>query len=192
MKKIIRKLSAIILLSVILISSIVGATFAYLSATAHPAENSFNVDQEVNPEVEELFKDNVKSNVLVNVGNLGYSVYVRAAIVVTWENGSNVYSRKPVADKDYLIDINLTDWILGTDGFYYYKLPVVSGGATTELIESCTQKSESPASGYKLHVEIIAQTIQALGTTDADDNIAAVEDAWGVTLDSSGSIVSAP
>ena len=55
-----------------------------------------------------------------------------------------------------------------------------SRGETDVLITSCTQNGAAPADGYALNVEIIAQTVQAIGYTD-DDTKQAYQDAWGIS-----------
>ena len=49
------------------------------------------------------------------------------------------------------------------------------------LITECAPVDGKTPVGYGLNVEIITQTVQALGTTDSDGT-PAVADAWGVTL----------
>ena len=76
--------------------------------------------------------------------------------------------------------------------YYYYigtnsdslKGVVKSNGKTEALIrefvdntESDDYKYELPFEGYRLNLEIIVQTVQAVGRTD-DDTLAACEDAW--------------
>ena len=76
--------------------------------------------------------------------------------------------------------------------YYYYigtnsdslKGVVKSSGKTEALInefvdntEADGYKYELPFDGYKLNLEIIVQTVQAVGRTD-DDTLAACEDAW--------------
>lgn len=187
-KKVILAVFAAIALAAVL----VGAVYAALQGkTETPVKNSMSAEKDPKPTVVETWDNKVKKNVMVNVGNPGYSVYVRADIVVTWKDkDGNVYSKLPQAGTDYTISLNtvsdtpttLNTWFLGADGFYYYTSPVVSGN-TAELIREC--KLEDTAQipeGYQLSVEIIAQTIQYKGTTDRNANITAVEDAWHVTL----------
>lgn len=66
--------------------------------------------------------------------------------------------------------------------YYFYTKPVESGGKTSVLIESYELKKEAkpPEEGYTLNVEVIAQTVQAIGTTD-DDEKDAYKDAWGIS-----------
>lgn len=168
----------------------IGGVIAYLSTYTGALTNSFAADAPTDPVIsEDPFNGNEKNNVKVDVGRPGYSVYVRAAVVVTWKDSAgNVLGTAPVAGTDYSIDFNTSDWFFrASDGFYYHKKPVAYNGTddastlTATLITSCTPKDGRTPAGYGLNVEIIAQTIQALGTTDADDTPAA-EEAWGVTI----------
>ena len=147
-----------------------------------------------------------------------YATYVRAAIVVNWievdASGNptgSVHSRAPVEGTDYVLSLNLlssnfvptslrTDvWTLGNDGFYYYSSPVEANGATEVLVNTCSVKesanvpeSETSGNSYKLNLTLVAQTIQAKGTTDAETYEAgtpAVVQAWGVNTKEDSSAV---
>jgi hypothetical protein len=155
----------------------VGPIYAYLKMTGAGVTNTFNAAQPATPYITESFDGTTKSNVCVNVGDTGgYSVYVRATIVAVWKNADeDVLAAAPA----YTLSIG-DDWRLIGD-YYYYNTPVESGHPTTTLIESCSPTGPAPEEGYFLSVEVLAQTIQAVGTTDSGD-VAAVTDAWGVTL----------
>lgn len=190
-----QKILAVALIALVVIGAAAGAAFGYLSAQTGPVQNTFTPDQETNPAIVETFANNVKSDVKVDVGNPGYAVYVRAAIVVTWEDSNgNTYSQRPVASTDYRMQWNATDWFYNTtDGFFYHKAMVADNGTagsslTSVLIRECVQLQEGPliqedgTERYQLHVEIIAQTIQALGTTDGENPVPAITDAWGIAV----------
>lgn len=173
-------------LSAFLIFSLIGAVgvYAYMKWTGGAVQNNFEAEASVNPVIEETFDQKEKTNGSVAVKDTGYSVYVRAAVVVTWKNQRDqVYSLAPIAGEDYEIQWNLTEpgWSQGADGFYYYGSAVESGGKTGVLIASCKPLKDAPEDGYTLDVQIIAQTIQTAGTTDTED-ITAVQDAWGVSF----------
>ena len=174
-----------------------GTVAAYLSYATKPVTNTFQVAQSVLPDVKETFDKTVKTNVSVNVGDTsfnndaGYSVYVRAAVVATWKDpDGNVLGKVPVKGTDYTIvypDSYNSNWF-EHGGFYYHKAPVGSKGSTKILISSCKLEDGVTApAGYSLNVEILTQTIQALGETDAD-NTPAVTDAWGVTVNNDGTL----
>lgn len=195
-----QKWLAAVMIAVLAITATTGAVYAYLSATTDPVENTLTAAPTHTIDIEETFPTGatnpIKKNVCVDVGNPGYAVYVRAAIVVTWKKGNDVYAYKPVqktddAVGDYALELNLTDWFQGSDGFYYLR-SMVNSGDTAELIKTCSQLQDGPEGGYTLHVEIIAQTIQAKGGTDAD-NTPAVEGAWKtVTVDENGNLIQIP
>ena len=176
-------LASWVLIAVALISLMVGGTVAYLSASTAVVENQFHADTPEIPVVKETFANDVKSDVKVYVGEPGYAVYVRAAVVVTWKDAKNgnVLGQMPVEGTDYTIRINNAAWFKRSDGFYYHKTMVNSGADTEILIEECKPNEGKAPSGYSLNVEIIAQTIQALGTTD-NGGTPAVTDAWGVAV----------
>ena len=189
-----KKRSAIswVLIAIVVLGLVSGGVLAYLSTSTGPVTNTFQADAPTNPSISETMNDNTKTNVSVNVGDPGYAVYVRAAVVVTWKDtNGNVLAQAPVEGTDYAIDWNV-DTATDQDkpwfkhgGFYYYESMVNTNGTTAVLINSCTPKVNK--GDYTLSVEIIAQTIQALGTADADDT-PAVENAWGVKVDSNGQL----
>lgn len=181
------------LVAVMLILSLAAAkVFAYLKQSAGKAENTFLSEQSVTPQINETFNGNEKSNVSVFVGDTGYSVYVRAAVIITWKDSSgNVLAETPsLLRQDYEISYNLKEngWFYGNDGFYYYSIPVESGSSTDTLINNCKPLSGAPENGYSLDVEIIAQTIQSAGFSDAGD-VPAVTEAWGVAVNNDKSLI---
>lgn len=180
----------LVLAVMMLVSAITaGSVFAYLNTIGGSVENSFGIEDETDPTVEESFDETVKKDVTVNVGDPGYAVYVRAAIVVTWKNGENgdVLGQAPVAGTDYVIDLNTTDWF-EEGGYYYCTNYVKSGDNSPILINSVSlAPNVSPPTGYGLNVEIITQTIQAAGTTDSGD-VPAVTDAWGISVNPDGTL----
>ena len=189
-----QKWLALILIAVLAVTTATGGVYAYLSAQTGPVENTLTAAGAPVIGIKEDFPGSgtnpVKSNVCVDVGNPGYAVYVRVAIVVTWQNASgDVYGQLPVKETDYKIDLNTADWF-EEDGFYYLR-DMVTSGKTEVLINSCRQTASAPDEGYTLHVEIVAQTIQALGTTDGNSPIPAVTDAWGIPV-SGGELVDPP
>ena len=81
----------------------------------------------------------------------------------------------------YIFTQTDSGWQSADDGYYYWVSPVPAGGKTGFLIDKCEVIADAPADGYTLHVEIVAQAIQA---TPID----AVQDSWGVTVDDNGRI----
>lgn len=181
--------SRLVLLLAVL-SLITGTVAAYLAVSSNEIRNTFSAESQADPVVSETFSRTKKENVRVQVGDPGYAVYVRAAIVVNWKNiegdQEKVWGVAPQAG-DYTLTLG-DGWEKGADGFYYHLEPVASGGSTGVLIEECSPIAQAPEAGYTLSVEIITQTIQALGTTD-DGEMPAVQNAWGVGVGGDGKLI---
>ena len=176
-----RKILIIAVAFVIISAVLAGSVFAILKGVSNKSDNAIVADQDSDPTVTETFDNNVKSNVKIKVGDNGYSVFVRAMIVVNWQKTTTdgetyVYNKAPVEGVDYSINLNVGDDWTEKGGIYYYKDPVVSNGSTGVLINTCEELS-TPPEGYKLHVEILTQTIQAIGYTDSESVLAMI-DAW--------------
>ena len=148
-----------------------GGVRAYLSHSGGQVENSFTT--EVHPTL------TVDNDYRVTVSNTDYAVYLRAAVVVNWDNNS---SDTILAAKsgDYALSINSQDWYQHTDGFYYYKQAVTKGNPTTSQLITGVSGAKA---GYTLKVDVAVQAIQAVGQTDADSPVDAVFDAWRITAE---------
>lgn len=153
------KYSALLVSLILLLSVTVGGTIAFLMDSDGPLNNLFNPSQ-VTTKVEETLSGGTKKEVYIkNTGDT--DAWIRAAVVVTWQDvEGNVYGQTPKAGTNYTAWNPGTDWVLGTDGFYYYKKPVASGLSTGVLIESIAPIGNPPADGYYLTVEIIGSGIQ--------------------------------
>lgn len=175
------RFSVLIITLAVLVATIAVSVFAAYLRNSDEVKNTFKPADSVTPEIIEKFEEfdnTVKKDVYFEVGDTDYPVYVRAAIVITWQDEDGiVYFSKPIQGTDYTIDLNTDDWALKSDGFYYFKSSVASGGETSNLINSCTQIKAAPVDGYTLSVEILVQTVQAVGSTDGE-NGAPVTDAW--------------
>lgn len=165
---------AVLLLFLLLSVSVTISVIAYYVRSTGDVTNTFSPAVAVDPTVE-----GGNSNVKINVGVTDYPVYVRAAIVITWldEDGNTIFGY----NGGYSLNLNLSQngWVKQGD-YYYYQPPVESGGQTDILINTC-EPTENPE-GYTLNVEVIAQTVQAVGNTDANGEIPAYQDAWGISL----------
>lgn len=164
-RTILRKHWLLITALVLILTVSVGGTIAYLIDRTEAVVNTF-APSSIPTEVEENEGNSVKKDVVIrNKGNI--DAYIRAQIIVTWQDDNgNVYSTKPVEGYDYTINIG-SGWDYDTaTGFYYCKTAVEPGETTPNLIDNLTilETSKAPADGYKLHVEILAQAIQAEGT----------------------------
>lgn len=173
------KLLLSILALVLMIGIAVSVTLAAMFAKADGLTNTFQ-SAEVEITVKETFDGSTKSNVYIQ-NNSTTGAYIRAKVVVTWQDGNgNVFAAVPVEGSDYQLTGVDAGWFQ-KDGFWYWQLPVAAGEKTKNLIGSCQPQKTAPADGYTLHVEILAQAIQAVPAQ-------AVTDAWKVTVASDGSI----
>lgn len=153
----------------VLLTGFVGSSLAWLMDDTLPVVNEF-IPGKVSTSINENMNGNTKSNVsFTNTGNV--PAYIRAKLVITWQDGSgNVYGQAPVQGSDYTMSGLGSGWDL-QNGYYYYTTVVQPGGATDVLFSSITQKGENPAAGYTLHVEVLAEAIQA-------EPSSAVSEAW--------------
>ena len=154
----------------------IGGTLAYIIANTASVENKFTPG-EVRCEVEETFKNNVKSDVKIkNTGNT--AAYIRATYVVTWQkDDGTVNGKMPVVGTDYTIEFTENSgWKLIGD-YWYYTSPVAAGGETGVLIASCKlAEGAAVPTGYHLSVEIIASAIQS-------EPASVVAEKWHVAVD---------
>ena len=127
--------------------------------------------------VQEEFDGTTKSDVSIkNTGNT--QSYIRVKLVFTWKDAEGNVSAQPVTDQDYKMDLNKVDWF-EKDGYYYAKAPVAPDHNTPDLIHSCTEIVANAPEGDTLSLEILADAIQSTPTR-------AVEQAWGVIVDTDG------
>lgn len=176
--------SIVILLSLLLVAALaVSGTFAFLNHKTTTVTNTFDPGR-VSCKVNETFNGTTKTDVsITNTGNV--RAYIRAEIIVTWQNEKGEVYGVPVKSTDYVMEYpENTAWFEKEDGYYYYPSIVNPGENTADLIKSCklAEGVTAPA-GYYLCVEILASAIQADGVTVKENvEIPAVTDAWGVTV----------
>lgn len=185
-----------IVIVIVIISVAVAALVnaAYIKR-AEEVNNAFKSADSIVPGIKENFDGDIKENVYFTVDDpendlyTEYPLYVRVKLVFTWQDKDEIVYYKTVEDEDYFIKLNENDWEKIGD-YYYYKYAVQSGDKTSVLIEECRQIKPAPADGYTLSVEILVQTVQAVGYTDGDDNmddnnnankIDAWKDAWNIS-----------
>ena len=155
----------------------VGGTLAWLFDSSGKLENKFYIpDAEI--DITEEFDGSEKTD--VGVANTGETeVYVRVMLVETWRNsGDQVVAKPEGAVVNY--DLGSSDWIKGSDGYYYYTKPLAVGATTPNLIDRAT--CTVPKGAALLDLEVVAQGIQS---TPKD----AVEEAWSVvTVSADGNL----
>ena len=145
---------------ILLLMISVGGTIAFVVTHTSEIRNTFT-ESVVKCEVDETFKDNVKSNVSIkNTGDT--TAYIRAFVNVTWMNESGQVASVSPKSTDYRIDYSDSGWLKGSDGYYYYSLPVQPNNKTAVLINSCELlETASAPDGYYLSVEIVCSAIQS-------------------------------
>ena len=163
-------LVTVLISSVLLLSVCIGTVYAYLSASAAGPTDSFQIADSKNPEVV-IQKQPTESiaTASVTVPSAGYEVYVRAIVVVNWVNHDQICATPDGASYEVTAD----GWELH-DGFYYYNQAVDS-------LDDSFEVTYSNIVGYDVQVQVICQTIQAVGTVDGGTD-AAVFEAWGVNI----------
>lgn len=146
----------------LMLTAAIGGSLAWLQDEPAVVQNTFTPGKVPN-HVEEKFENDVKNDVMItNDGNV--DAYIRAAVVVNWvDEKGNLSGTAPVYGTDYTWEMNMDGWKLGADGYYYHLAPVASEGSTGILFTEC--KPKSTTKGLHLSVEIMGQSIQALGVT---------------------------
>ena len=166
--------TAVLLIAVLLlITTAVGSTAAFLVTKTGPVEESFAYAQ-VSCQV-------TQSGSTLAVQNTGTAqAYIRASYAVNWlDVNGNIVAAVP---EDYSCDPveNQDAWTEGGDGYFYYPYPVAPGDETPSLLTCSPSYPEDPA--YTLSVEVVAEAIQS-------NPAEAAADAWGVTV--SGDVLTA-
>ena len=164
--------TAILLTAIIvLVGAVVGTTIAYLTQSVE-IKNTFKTAA-VTCEVERNYGE-------FSVKNTGTTAaYIRAAIVANWTDTNGAIAASVPNGYSYTLKLNETDWVKGSDGYYYYKSPVASD-ASVLLITGFTSTVPSDKT-YSLSIEVVASAIQS-------NPAKAVKEAWGVTVADDGTI----
>ena len=170
--------TAVLLIAIILlISTAVGSTVAFLATKTEPVENSFeyaNVSCEVTQNCD-------TDGSIVQVKNTGtISAYIRAAVVANWiDKDGNIAASVP---EGYSYDLTCSSgsWAQGKDGFFYYLLPVAPGALTEGNLLTCTVTCPKDPE-YTLSVEVLTEAIQSTPAS-------AVNEAWNVKVDGDGKL----
>ena len=164
------KSSALIIALALILVLAVGGTVAYIFTQTGPVINTFT-PSEAKITITEETNDNQKTEITVKNTSTGVPVYIRVALVANMiDEDKNVTGAADVPTFT-LGD----DWFKGNDGYYYYTKAVPVGQSTGNLLETAMTLANN------MQVVVLADAIQAEPTT-------AVTQAWGVTVDSNGSI----
>lgn len=190
-KPLIKRFAPLLVILAVLVAlvAIITPVVAYYIRSAGEAKNDYTAAEPADPSFTLDGENSEIKNVAITVPDEGYPVYVRVAILVTWvrKDDSSVVFDSPVEGpgQSYILDINTTDWEKKGE-LYYCKTPIEYGApnrSTPVLINSCALIGEVfkfDETDCVLSVEIIVQTIQAVGSTDGPNEKPAWEDAWGI------------
>lgn len=158
--------TAVLLIAVLLlISTAVGSTAAFLVTKTEPVVEAFAYAQ-VSCQV-------TRSDNTLGVQNTGTAqAYIRASYAVNWlDREENIVAAVP---EDYSCDLaENPQWEKGGDGYFYYPYPVDPGDEAPSLLTCSVSRPEEPV--YTLSVEVVAEAIQS---TPAE----AAAEAWGVRV----------
>lgn len=159
---------------VLLFSTAVDSTIAYLTTKTEPVEITFEY-ADVSCEVTEAFDMNTERCVQVrNTGTI--DAYIRATYVVNWVDAQGNIAASDPEGYSYTLTENPDNKWTKIGDYYYYLTPVAPDDSTPGSLLTCTAAyPDNPA--YTLSVEILAEAIQS-----TPEN--AVTDAWGVTVSS--------
>jgi len=169
MKRGIKRLLALLMAEGLLLLLGTGSALAVLITQTTEVENVFGIAKS-SVDIYEEFTKTKKTDVrIVNDKDSDMPVYVRARVLVTWKNSNgDVAPRLPQEGTDY--HITWGDWKRGNadnkwfavGDTYYYASPLKPGETTANLIDECTSVDSSTPSGYAMHVEIVASSMQTL------------------------------
>lgn len=156
--------TAVLLIAVLLlISTAVGSTAAFLVTKTGPVVEAFAYAQ-VSCQVTDT----------MGVKNTGTAqAYIRASYAVNWRDGEGIIAAVTPDGYSCDLDENQGAWVDGGDGYFYYPDPVDPGGEAPSLLTCSVYYPEDPA--YTLSVEVVAEAIQS-------NPAGAAEEAWDVTV----------
>ena len=171
--------TALILSLCLIFALAVGTTFALLKANTDPVKNTFTAAKSEIKIDEDVTGGQKKSIAVINTGTA--VSYVRVKLVMNWVDNTT----GNIVSGDNLPKVTLNSdnsWFLGSDGIYYYKMPVAANdGVTTNLLKDPITQQNAPE-GCHLEVTVLVESIQAAPS-------AAVEGAWtAVKVGSDGNL----
>lgn len=181
MNKIEHKRKLLLIISIVLTSLFVIGTVAYIFIISSQ-KNKFILGTVPTEIIETYDEDNnIRENVSIkNVGNT--PIYIRVANTYYFVNDDEqIIKDIPEKDVDYLINFSSSNnWILSSDGYYYYKLKINPGDKTDVLIENCSEINKKDNKTFMM--DLTVQSIQAIPSR-------AVKEAWGISVEDNKLII---
>lgn len=169
--------TALILATVTLLALVIGGTVALLKTSTGSVVNEFKFT-DVTTTVKEEFNGYEKT--AVNVTNTGTTnAYIRVKLVTYRTNDKGDHIGGTATLPAFALGEN---WVLHTDGYYYYTLPVAPGQSpAANLADKITLTATyDDADGGHQSIDVMAEAIQS-------EPAEAVGQAWGVSI-SQGSV----
>lgn len=185
-KKVIRWNRSFVVLAalLVLVLGIVGTTLAWLTDKTTDLTNTFEYAK-VSCEVLETVNEDQTQKSDVRIQNTGNTdAYIRVTYVVTIrdDNGNILYDAYETEKfQKYMenLESKISDprWQKGTDGYWYYRLPVAPNEETNKLFREMIRSAYIEINGTvaDTYIEILASAVQAMPTK-------AVTEAWGATV----------
>lgn len=157
----------------------VGVTIAFVAVKTPTVENTFVPGHvEVSVQTQGNGAENRLTSGVIANDQSNIPVYVRVRVVINWAHPSGGVCGASHDSALPSIPLNTAgNWVLGTDGFYYYTQPVEVDGVTANLF-SGNLTLPTASDGCTAQVYILASAIQAQGS---NGSLLAYQDAWGAS-----------
>ena len=173
------RVTAIVMATVLLLALAIGGTVAWLSTNDEPITNTFTPSK-VTCTVTENFDKTTGEKTNVNVQNTGdIDAFIRVKLVSYRTNNQGQHIGGTAELPPFTRGANWVEY----DGYYYYTLPVKAGDKpATNLTDSMTLKGNyDDADGGRQAIDVMAEAIQSVPE-------AAVQAAWGLSIDANGNL----
>lgn len=170
--------AVVLVLALILLSSAIVGTLAYLTDKTEGIVNTFVPSSVPNTPAEKIGNNAKTSITIQNTGNIDAYIRVKLVTYRVDDKGNHIGGTATIPA--FTLG---TDWF-EQDGYYYYKLPVAPNTPTGDLIKSGSKielKEYTDADGGKQVIEVISESIQSVPDT-------AVKNAWSVSVGEDGKL----
>ncbi len=168
MKKINKKLLALLISAALLLTFAVSGTVAFLADSTGAVVNTFTPTHVIVSVTDSISEGGIKKDVVIkNESNI--KAYIRAAVVANWCNEAG----QVVMPWTGSITPN-SPWTRNdADGYYYYPDPVAADTVVKPALFTEYGAGNPPVEGLHLEMDILVQGIQAEGM-----NVNSAQDAF--------------
>lgn len=177
------RVTAIVMATVLLLALAIGGTVAWLSTKDEPITNTFTPSK-VACEVQEDFDKTTGVKTNVNVQNTGDTkAFIRVKLVTYRTNDKGQHIGGTAELPEFTLGGNWVPY----GGYYYYTKPVEPNQMpAADLTKEMTLKGNyDDADGGHQAIDVMAEAIQSVPE-------AAVEAAWGLSIDTNGNLIVPP